>query len=103
MFKEALAALSTAALTNVNKVTGGVYAEKEYRTMAADKAVHDLLMREIELIAPKIILFCGTADLLTDAEWETQKASRRLLDMYHSSARENQVEMVKKLREQLKD
>ncbi len=102
MYGEALAALGKAAITNVNKATGFARVDKRYYQIAKSEVAIKTLKEEIELLAPKTILFCGAAWVLgEDYRAKLREKGCAVLEMCHPGARIAKTTMLDDLRGQL--
>lgn len=95
---EALAQIGTIAYTNINKVWGYARADGGFNTLARNDLVLSVLRREIEIIAPKIIVCCGTAAYVKRA---IPNYKGVLIGMPHPAARMGKIKMLEQLRGQL--
>lgn len=95
---EAIDALGTIAFTNINKVRGKNKIGREYNELAKNDAVKALIQREVAIIKPKIIVACGTGQLVTSffADFEG-----KIICMNHPGARKSSKAMLEALKEQL--
>lgn len=102
LYQDALEALWSAAVTNVNKINGGRRAEASYYEIAQSKTALDTLWEEIRILAPKYILFCGTAWLLGDDRLDQLRAQgRTVIDMWHPGAHKKKSMMIDAVKNQL--
>lgn len=95
---EALSQIGTIAYTNVNKVWGNARADGGFNTLAKNDLVLSVLKLEIEIIAPKIIVCCGTAAYVKKA---IPNYTGILIEMPHPAARMGKIKMLEHLRGQL--
>lgn len=95
---EAIHAIGTIAFTNINKVKGKNKIGKEYHQLANSKATQSLLLKEVEILKPKIIVACGTSKLV---RMILKDYDGIILDMYHPGARKSSKAMLEELKKQL--
>ena len=104
MYNEALKSLGAAAYTNVNKVRGYEHSGKEFYKLAKTVPVLQTLKEEVEILKPKVILFCGTARILgDDFIGELKQNGCKVLEIWHPAARKSKLEMIEIVKKQMKE
>ncbi len=98
MKSQVLPAIGRIAFTNVNKVRGKAVSGNAYHRLARSAAARSLLQKEIEILAPKVILCCGTAETVRDC---LPGYTGKILCMPHPAARQSTVIMLELLYTQL--
>ncbi len=98
MKSEVLPAIGRIAFTNVNKVRGKAVSGNAYRRLAMSAAARSLLGKEIEILSPKAILCCGTAETVREC---LTGYNGKLLCMPHPAARKSTLSMLELLYAQL--
>lgn len=102
MFDDALRYLSAAAITNINKTNGYTVSGPEFEKIAQSEVAVRTLKEEVDILKPRIILFCGTAWVLEEAYLDQlREHGCILLDMWHPGARISKTGMIEELRKQL--
>ena len=96
-YSELIKAIGKCAITNVNKVRGKSSAKSEYNAMAGEPVVQETICKEIEIINPKIILFCGT----NKPQMFKQKQNQIALCVYHPGARISTNKLLDRIKQQL--
>lgn len=94
----AIRAIGRIAFTNVNKVRGYNSSRTEYNRIARSAVAETLLQTEIEIIAPKIIVCCGTSKTVLCC---IPHYSGKIIQMPHPGARKRTCTMLAELKRQL--
>lgn len=99
LYDEALEALGTAAITNVNKVRGGASSGDAYFAIAQSDVAINTIKEEIAILNPGAIMFCGTYGLFEDSYMkELEKKGIKILDLWHPAARKSKAEMIDRVK-----
>lgn len=98
MKEAAIHAIGTIAFTNVNKVRGYNSSRGEYYQLAHSYNVGEIIKKEIEIIAPKIIVCCGTCRPVLKL---IPKYEGKIIIMPHAGARKKTLDMLEDLYSQI--
>lgn len=90
-------ALASVAITNLNKVRGGSYSGKSYKKMIEESIVLETLQKEIDILSPRYIICCGTANVVKNVK----NFGGEIIDMPHPTARISAVKMLERIKEYL--
>ena len=96
MKQDALSALGNIAITNINKARGDSSSKKEYYHIAYSDVAGEVLCKELEILAPKIIVTLGNFRTFC---YHAQKSNifnngTTVVAMPHPSARKSAKEMI---------
>lgn len=106
MYREALAALKSAAITNINKATGYARAGSAYRKIAQSDIAIQTLQAEIEIVKPNVVLFAlgrGETWIFEDVWMDSlRQKGCKLLDMWHPGYSKKTAEMIDEIKRQMR-
>lgn len=103
MYGDALQALNTAAITNINKISGGARSDSQYDNLAKSDIAVGTFKEEVSILNPKYIIFCQTQWWFLDEYLdELRGQGRKLIEMCHPAYwGKTTIEMIKRIKGQL--